>query len=207
MRRRRTLAGLSLGLAAASPCLASGALPRIEIPIAQTRLSDGNIRYSVPVSIEGAPPVAAMLDTGSAGLRILAGLLTVWTRRRVVKLKTEAIRALRLDLLQRLYEQPYLSHVHGRTRPFTAHIVADCERIDAMTDSILGSALTAALTGLVLGIALLCLNAAMTLAGLALAPLLWLAGRFATRRMQGNFFASSYFFAPDIHGHIDLLLL
>ena len=69
--RRQTLAGLSLSLAAASSCPASEAT-RIEIPIAQTRLSDGNIRYSVPVSVAGAAPVAAMLDTGSVGLRILA---------------------------------------------------------------------------------------------------------------------------------------
>jgi hypothetical protein len=45
---------------------------RVEVPISQTRLSDGVIRYSVPVSIGGAVPIAAMLDTGSFGLRVMS---------------------------------------------------------------------------------------------------------------------------------------
>lgn len=48
---------------------------RVEIPIRQTTISDGTIRYSVPVSIGGGPPIDAMLDTGSFGLRVLATAL------------------------------------------------------------------------------------------------------------------------------------
>ncbi len=48
---------------------------RVEIPIRQTTISDGTIRYSVPVSIGGGPPIDAMLDTGSFGLRVLAAAL------------------------------------------------------------------------------------------------------------------------------------
>src|SRR4051812_20668327 len=44
----------------------------ITLPISQTVLRDGMIRYSVPVSIDGGPTVDAMLDTGSVGLRVLA---------------------------------------------------------------------------------------------------------------------------------------
>jgi hypothetical protein len=39
------------------------------------RLSDGQFRYSVPVSVGGAPPIMAMLDTGSFGLRVMGRTL------------------------------------------------------------------------------------------------------------------------------------
>ncbi len=48
---------------------------RVEVPITQTQLSDGNIRYSVPVSFGGSTGVMAMLDTGSSGLRVLSKAL------------------------------------------------------------------------------------------------------------------------------------
>jgi hypothetical protein len=44
---------------------------RIVVPISQTILPDGDIRYSVPVSVGNSQPVAALLDTGSTGLRVL----------------------------------------------------------------------------------------------------------------------------------------
>ncbi len=46
---------------------------RIEIPIKQTPLTDGNIRYSIPVAIGGSDAIDVMLDTGSTGLRMLPG--------------------------------------------------------------------------------------------------------------------------------------
>ena len=48
----------------------AGAAERVEVPLHQTVLSNGNIRYSVDVSIAGSRPLAAMVDTGSVGLRI-----------------------------------------------------------------------------------------------------------------------------------------
>jgi hypothetical protein len=53
---------------------AFGTSARVEVPVRQVRLSDGVIRYSVPVSVGGSR-VEAMLDTGSFGLRVLAGAL------------------------------------------------------------------------------------------------------------------------------------
>lgn len=50
------------------------AAPRQDIPIHQTSLPDGELRYSVPVTI-GATTVETMLDTGSTGLRVLPGVL------------------------------------------------------------------------------------------------------------------------------------
>jgi hypothetical protein len=52
----------------------AGAAERVEVPLGQRVLSDGNIRYFVDVSVAGYPPVAAMVDTGSTGLRILANV-------------------------------------------------------------------------------------------------------------------------------------
>ena len=56
---------------AASNVWAFGTTERVEVPIRQLTLPDGMIRYSVPVSIGGNPPIDAMLDTGSFGLRVL----------------------------------------------------------------------------------------------------------------------------------------
>lgn len=50
-----------------------GGPQRATVPISQTVLSDGTTRYSIPVTIGNAPPVNAMLDTGSWGLRVLPG--------------------------------------------------------------------------------------------------------------------------------------
>lgn len=66
---------LSVGLAVLFGGHASATTGRIEIPIRQTVLSDGNIRYSVPVSVGSGAPLDAMLDTGSFGLRILSAFV------------------------------------------------------------------------------------------------------------------------------------
>jgi hypothetical protein len=47
---------------------------RVELPIRQTVLPDGELRYSIPVKL-GATEVEAMLDTGSTGIRALPGAL------------------------------------------------------------------------------------------------------------------------------------
>ena len=57
---------------AATPVLA-GAQERLALPITQTQLPDGDIRYAVPVSIGGGQPIQALLDTGSTGLRVING--------------------------------------------------------------------------------------------------------------------------------------
>ena len=67
--------GLLLLIPISPRSLALGTATRVEVPISQRRLSDGNIRYSVPVRVGGSGPIDAMLDTGSFGLRVLAGAL------------------------------------------------------------------------------------------------------------------------------------
>lgn len=47
---------------------------RVEIPIHQTQLPDGELRYSIPIVL-GSTAVEAMLDTGSTGVRVLPGTL------------------------------------------------------------------------------------------------------------------------------------
>ncbi len=49
---------------------------RVEVPIFQRRLSDGTLRYWVPVRLGNGGPIEAMLDTGSFGLRILASAVS-----------------------------------------------------------------------------------------------------------------------------------
>ena len=54
---------------------AVGAAERVELPVNQRVLSDGNIRYFVDVSVAGFRPVEAMVDTGSTGLRFLPNVV------------------------------------------------------------------------------------------------------------------------------------
>lgn len=64
----------ALALLMAAACLISSlawAGERIEVPLEQRVLSNGTIRYFVNISLGGSRPIAAMVDTGSTGLRIL----------------------------------------------------------------------------------------------------------------------------------------
>jgi hypothetical protein len=70
---------LLLALALAAPAAAQAqaqrvAAPRSEIPIRQSVLSNGALRYSLQVRV-GSRALEAVLDTGSGGLRILPGVL------------------------------------------------------------------------------------------------------------------------------------
>lgn len=68
----RIAAALFLLSVVASPAMGDAA--RVELPIRQTALPDGELRYSISVKI-GTTDVDAMLDTGSTGLRVLPGTL------------------------------------------------------------------------------------------------------------------------------------
>ncbi len=65
---------LALAAVAAAPVAGRAQTVRSEIPIRSVVLSDGAQRFSIPVTV-GAATVEAGLDTGSAGLRILPGVL------------------------------------------------------------------------------------------------------------------------------------
>jgi hypothetical protein len=52
---------------------ATHAAGRTEVPIKQTVLTDGTIRYSIPIAVGGPSPIDIMLDSGSTGLRMLPG--------------------------------------------------------------------------------------------------------------------------------------
>ncbi len=55
-------------------CFPAAAAGRVEVPLNQRVLTDGTIRYFVNVSI-GGRSIAAMVDTGSTGLRILPNVI------------------------------------------------------------------------------------------------------------------------------------
>ncbi|WP_372783974.1 hypothetical protein [Phenylobacterium sp.] len=67
------LLALLIALAAALPAAAAPPA-RTELPIRQTALSNGALRYAVPIRV-GRTELLASLDTGSTGLRILPGAL------------------------------------------------------------------------------------------------------------------------------------
>ncbi|MBO9707590.1 MAG: hypothetical protein J7521_05210 [Caulobacter sp.] len=73
MRLAALFALLLLSTAPATSQAAPAPAERIEIPIYQTRFSNGVIRYWIRVGIDGAAPVEVMLDTGSVGMHLLPG--------------------------------------------------------------------------------------------------------------------------------------
>lgn len=75
IRSLSTLAAMAgLALLPASPGAVAGdsSSARLEVPITRTVLSNGEARYSIPLRIGDSPPINAMLDTGSIGLRVLS---------------------------------------------------------------------------------------------------------------------------------------
>jgi len=54
---------------------AAGAAERVEVPLRQRVLSNGDIRYFVDLSLGNSGPIAVMVDTGSVGLRILSDVV------------------------------------------------------------------------------------------------------------------------------------
>jgi hypothetical protein len=70
------LASASIALCCAAP--AFGDFPRVEVPIKQIMLSNGKIRYAIPINIGGIA-VDAWIDTGSSGLRILSEVVEALT--------------------------------------------------------------------------------------------------------------------------------
>ncbi|MDR3520510.1 MAG: hypothetical protein P4L54_02730 [Acidocella sp.] len=57
------------------PHLAMADATRVVVPISEVILPNGDLRYSVPVSVGGAAPFPALLDTGSTGLRVFRAML------------------------------------------------------------------------------------------------------------------------------------
>jgi hypothetical protein len=69
------LVGLAMLMPGTSALPATGSVTRIEEPVLQRRLSNGDIRFSVSAHVGGGTPIEAMLDTGSFGLRVMARAL------------------------------------------------------------------------------------------------------------------------------------
>ena len=69
------LLGMSLAVFARASSSAAEPSERIDLPVFQHRLSNGDIRFYVRVRVGGGAPINAMLDTGSFGLRVLARAL------------------------------------------------------------------------------------------------------------------------------------
>ena len=67
---------LAIGVAAiVSGPLGADAAGRVDLPVRQIVLPNGDTRYAVPVTVGDGAPMEAELDTGSFGLRVLKGAL------------------------------------------------------------------------------------------------------------------------------------
>ncbi len=128
-----------------------------------------------------------VLGAGLAAVRLLNAALVVFTRARLVDLKTAIVLDLRRDLLAQLYERPSISHARAENQPLLTHIVIDAERVDGMLDMIIANVLAATFTCVVLGVAMVFLSAQLVMVGLVLVPVVALVGRLTARRIRTNF--------------------
>ncbi len=180
----RFLLGFFRGRAGAVAVCILAALGQSLAPLPMVPL----VRLAVDTAIpRGDIGLLLAIAAGLAVLRLLAGAAAVATRSRVSGLKSRVILELRRDLFEGLYRRPQMSHVRAETQPLAGHLVIDAERVDALIDQGLGTALPALLTGLALAGALVVLNAGLVLVGLALLPLVGLTAFVATRRMGANY--------------------
>ena len=127
------------------------------------------------------------VGAGLAALRLASGVMMIIGRAQGVAVKTGIARDLRGELLRRLYQRPYVSHVRAETQPLATHIVFDADRVGSMADAILSGVAPAALMCAALGIALLLLNPLLVAVAALFTPLVWFASRFATRRIRANY--------------------
>ena len=59
----------------APPSIAANAPARAEIPVKRVLMPNGIARYTVDITVNGIGPIPALLDTGSTGLIVMAGVI------------------------------------------------------------------------------------------------------------------------------------
>jgi ABC-type bacteriocin/lantibiotic exporter with double-glycine peptidase domain len=107
-----------------------------------------------------------------------------WIRRSSLDITKKVILDLRAKLIARLFELP--AQYLGRQERMALHsiIVQDTERVDVMSNALVGEVLPAAMVSVTVAIVLLSVNWLLLLASLAIAPLLFFANRLLQRRLQ-----------------------
>lgn len=119
-------------------------------------------------------------------LRAATSLLALSLRSYMVLSVRGATARLRNELVAALQARSHAAMADRDTARLHSQIVFDTERVDNMADAVLSGALPAAVTSLLLLGALLWLNPWLVLLATLFLPVIWLAGRWTSRRMSGG---------------------
>jgi ABC-type bacteriocin/lantibiotic exporter with double-glycine peptidase domain len=124
---------------------------------------------------------AAML-----GATLAANAVYLWIRATILRITKIAIRDLRFDLLERLYElsRNYLTQADRSV--LHARIVQDTERVDVMSNAVVAQVLPGALVSLALCVFLVWLNATMFLVLLTVVPVMYLLNRMLGKKLRAR---------------------
>jgi ABC-type bacteriocin/lantibiotic exporter with double-glycine peptidase domain len=120
------------------------------------------------------------------GLYLLAGLLALCTRFFVLKSTKRSITTLRGQLLERVYSLPRAYFDRNSLGKLQSILVYDSERLDVMSNALVGSLMPAVIVATGLSVVLLVLNALLFVVLLAVVPLLLLVGRLLGSRVRAR---------------------
>jgi ATP-binding cassette, subfamily B, bacterial len=143
------------------------------------------VRYVFDVAIpKSSISLLILAGVGIVALRLLNAAIALLLRRFMVGLIKSAITDLRHDLVARLYKVSREFHTHADLSQLHTRIVQDTERMDNIGNSLFSGMLPAALSALVLLIALFVMSWSLTLMMIAIAPAIWFALRMTGRRVR-----------------------
>jgi ABC-type bacteriocin/lantibiotic exporter with double-glycine peptidase domain len=120
------------------------------------------------------------------GLYLVAGLLALCTRFLVLKSTKASITSLRGSLLERIYALPRAYFDRTSQGKLHAILVWDSERLDVMSNALVGSLMPAVIVAGGLSAILVILNPGLFAVLLAVVPLLLLVGRLLGTRVRGR---------------------
>lgn len=143
------------------------------------------VRHAFDVVVpQGRVDLLLWIGAGLAAIRLIAAVLTLYTRRLSLNVSKTATYELRTDLLKAIYGLS--ASVLARQDAGRVHtrVVMETERLDNILSGALANLLPALLTTAVLGLVLIYLNLWLVLAVSLLAPLMWLGTKLSGRYVQ-----------------------
>lgn len=126
----------------------------------------------------------AAAGVGLLFLHLFSNGLSLWGKQQAIAITKTAIRALRDEILQRVYAFSRAYYTQADRSRLHATIVQDSDRVDSMSDALAAHFLPALATSIVLGLVLVYLNWFLFLVLAGCAPLLLLAHQRLKQRIM-----------------------
>lgn len=183
--------------------LAAGAQTLVALPLILL------VRHALD-SVVPSGELLPLLAIGATllGLYVLQSALFLLARHTTLKVTKIAVRALRHELLDTLYQMPGSRYAKADLRRLHTRIVEDSERVDVMSNALLSYLLPSIPPALVLCAVLVWLNPWLAGLTLLVVPLLLLAGRHLRRLLRqrvDSFHGAFEGYSRSVHHSLHLL--